>query len=155
DLPCCHDGARSNLSWRQVPRVLPQVPGTSHPRCEFQLLRRLSAPSGAVHLFLLRTDRPPRAPHDHRARSADGDDGLRVARTIFIRALRADRGGWAVLALRGHRLDFPVPAAVSSGSASMTARTLSLKSYLIVFGMLVVLTVVTTGVAYVDLGFFN
>jgi cytochrome c oxidase subunit IV len=37
----------------------------------------------------------------------------------------------------------------------MTAGTLSLKSYLIVFGMLVVLTVVTTGVAYVDLGFFN
>jgi len=37
----------------------------------------------------------------------------------------------------------------------MTARTLSLKAYLSVFGMLVVLTIVTTGVAYVDLGFFN
>jgi cytochrome c oxidase subunit 4 len=37
----------------------------------------------------------------------------------------------------------------------MTAHTLSLKTYVGVFAALAALTVLTTAVAYVDLGFFN
>jgi cytochrome c oxidase subunit 4 len=37
----------------------------------------------------------------------------------------------------------------------MTAHTLSLKTYVGVFAALAALTVLTTGVAYVDLGFLN
>jgi len=37
----------------------------------------------------------------------------------------------------------------------MTAHTLSLRTYLGVFATLAALTVLTTAVAYVDLGFFN
>ena len=37
----------------------------------------------------------------------------------------------------------------------MTEQTLSPRSYIGVFGTLVILTAATTGVAYVDLGFFN
>jgi cytochrome c oxidase subunit IV len=37
----------------------------------------------------------------------------------------------------------------------MTAHSLSLKAYLAVFGMLALLTIATTAVAYIDLGFLN
>jgi cytochrome c oxidase subunit IV len=37
----------------------------------------------------------------------------------------------------------------------MTAHTLSLKAYFGVFGTLALLTIATTAVAYIDLGFFN
>ncbi|MGH7872966.1 MAG: cytochrome C oxidase subunit IV family protein, partial [Candidatus Binatia bacterium] len=58
------------------------------------------------------------------------------------------------LALRRHRLDFSVSVAVSGGKAfRMTSQHIvSVKLYATIFGVLLVLTLATAGVAFIDLG---
>ena len=75
---------------------------------------------------------------------------------ILRRVLRARGGGRAVLAFRGHRLDFPVSASLFDWRALlMSEHVVPIRTYVLVFLALIVLTALTTGVAFLDLGSFN
>ena len=64
-----------------------------------------------------------------------------------------------LLALRRHRLDLPLPAALPDRAAlsvHMSAEhVVPVRTYLIIFAALIVLTALTTAVAFVDLGALN
>ena len=85
-------------------------------------------------------------------------------KTFDSRVLHAGRSGRPLLALRRHRLDFPVPAAVPDRAAlsrgvrslrSMSGHVAPKSMYYAVFAALMVGTALTVGVAFVDLGAMN
>src|SRR5277367_4978207 len=109
--------------------------------------------------LLLFHDRPARAAHDHRLRHPRHAHGNGPAQPLQFRILRAARSQRPVLAFRGYRLDFPVPAPVSDrrqvrhrGGALMSAHVVPIKTYLGIFVALLVLTGLTTGAAFIDFG---
>src|SRR5207245_309203 len=126
-------------------------------------------PLGGDLLFpLLRDDGPPRTPHGHRHRPDDGASRARAPRSIQPRLLRAGRDLGPLLALRGHRVDLPVPAALSHRETPEMSRQSTLDSrqtetehvvpvrvYVGIFVALLVLTATTTAIAFVDLGPWN
>ncbi len=97
--------------------------------------------------------------HDHRLRHPRNAHADGAPQPVQSRILRAARSQRPVLALRRYRLDFPVSAAVSdrrqvcvTGGALMSGHVVPVKTYLGIFVALLVLTALTTGVAYVDFG---
>ena len=70
-----------------------------------------------VLLALLLHDRAARPPHDHRHRPAPWLIAAGAARRVLGAVQHAGRHGRAVLALRGHRLDLPLPASLPSREA--------------------------------------
>ena len=99
--------------------------------------------------------------------------GLGIMATIAVMAwrgkfdaelLHAGRGLGPLLALRRHRLDLPVPAALSHRGAlrrgplrqsCLVITLLRVRSYLLVFAALIIGTGLTYAAALVDFGFFN
>src|SRR5262249_57206955 len=67
---------------------------------------------GDLLLLLLRHDRPACLPHDRRRGPAYLAAAARSPRGIWTGLLHADGTGRAVLALRRHRVDLPVPVVV-------------------------------------------
>src|SRR5271156_4795937 len=109
--------------------------------------------------LLLFHDRPARAAHDHRLRHPRHAHGNGPAQPLQLRILRAARSQRPVLAFRGYRVDFPVPAAVSDrrqgrhrGGALMSAHDVPIKTYLGIFVALLVLTGLPPGPAFIDFG---
>ncbi len=76
------------------------------------------------------------------------------ARTLFLGLQHAGRDGRAVLAFRRYRMDFSVSVALSGGQAfTMNSdHVVSVKLYSAIFGALLVMTLATTGAAFIDLG---
>jgi caa(3)-type oxidase subunit IV len=94
--------------------------------------------------------------HDHRHRPDERDhlDGVEgQVRRALLHARGAER---PLLALRRHRLDFPVPAALPRREAPVMSDHVSPVSlYITIFASLMVLTAVTVGAAFINLGQFN
>ena len=81
----------------------------------------------------------------------------RAPRRIQRRIFRARRSHRPVLAFRRYHLDFPLSASVSDRRALLMAaqHIVPFRTYVLVFVALLVLVVLTTGVAFMDLGPFN
>src|SRR5262249_21197600 len=109
----------------------------------------------AVHLLLLRPDRAPRPAHAHRARRRRGDDGPDLARALLAPLLDAGRSGGGVLALPRPLVGVSFFLPLFCSPSPCASHALSLRAYVGVFAVLLGLTALTTGVAYVDLGVFN
>src|SRR5262249_29352359 len=151
----------------RVPREDRPLPGGRLPRgvppARPALRRRGPAPRGrgrprgsALLLALLRDDRSPRGAHDHRPAHpgpARGDGGARPLQRGLAHPGGADR---ALLALRGHRLDLPLPAPLPDRAPLMAGHhVVSWRLYVFIFVALAVLTAVTVFAAGVDFGPFN
>src|SRR3954468_16105921 len=78
-----------------------------------------------------------------------------AAREIYHWTSHACRSGGALLALRGHRVDFSFSADVSGRTSIMEANTNSTTVYWRTCAALMALLAVTWGIAYVNLGSFN
>ena len=83
-----------------------------------------------ILLVLLRGDGGTRSAHGGRAETADMARLQGTKEPLPTGLLRAGRDGRAVLALRGHRLEFSLSAAVLVGATLMAEHVSSLKSYL-------------------------
>src|SRR4029453_5723467 len=155
DLSRRDHGARGRVPRHQGRRVLPQVRGAPRAGRDVPVRARASAPRADFFLALLHHDRPPRDPHDHRDWRAARDVDLGMARPDYERLCRADRDQRPLLALRRHRVDLPVPAAVSDREARMSPHIVPTRVYYLIFAILMICTALTVGIAFVDLGPFN
>ena len=104
-----------------------KIASTTCPARTSRSAGRTRSIRAALLLVLLRDDRDARAPHGHRPRlitwlHRDGAPG-----PLRARVPRAGRHRRALLALRGHRLDLPLPAPLSDRSAAMKAKPVSRK----------------------------
>src|SRR5262249_4301823 len=103
-------------------------------------------------------DWPACPAHDHRHGRAGGPDAAGAARPLHPGELRRYRINGSVLALRGHRLDLPVSAALPGGAAALTRRGIMAQHvvprrvYYAVFAALILLTLLTIGAASLELG---
>src|SRR6185295_15739712 len=105
---------------------------------------------GALLLLLLRDDWIPRAAHDHRDRDPRDPDREGPPWSLLSREPLGRGDDRALLALRRHRLDLPLPAPLPDGAPLMSV--VHPRIYLRTFAALLVLTALTTGMAFVDLG---
>src|SRR5262249_48065229 len=106
-----------------------------------------------------------RAAHGDRHRHHGVAPARRARRPLRPRVPQSGRGGRALLALRRRRVDLPLPAPLPDRSALMDgqrvksesphAPSASGASYVVVFFVLMVLTALTTRVAFIDLGRMN
>src|SRR5262249_53286811 len=78
-----------------------------------------------------------------------------VPRDDHEHLLQSDRDQRAVLALRRHRLDLPVPAPLSDRPARVTTHILPTRIYYAIFAILILCTGITVAVAFIDLGPLN
>jgi caa(3)-type oxidase subunit IV len=80
-----------------------------------------------------------------------------LARLVHPAVPHAARGRRPVLALRRHRVDLSLPPALPGGGArvSHASHDVPLRPYALVLAALLLLTAVTTGIAFVDLGAAN
>ena len=75
---------------------------------------------------------------------------------LYAPLFRAGGSRGPVLALRGYRLDFSVSVALPDWrTLLMSQQIVPQKTYILVFASLIGLTLLTTGVAFIDLGPFN
>ena len=107
-------------------------------------------------LYFMMTGLHARA-HDHRAGRHGRHAVAVVARHDHRRVLQPDRDQRALLALRRHRVDLPVSAAVSDRRAhGLTHSSLRRRRvYYTIFGILMLCTYLTVQMAFIDLGAFN
>ena len=118
-----HDGARRRVPRHQGCRVRRQVRAPPRAGAGLPLRAGRARPRRAdLLLALLRDDRPARAPHDHRARDHDVDASLGVDGPDHARVREPDRDQRPLLALRGHRVDLPVSAALPAREARLIMR---------------------------------
>src|SRR5262249_27604520 len=164
-----HDPARLCVPGRQVLRVRredPALPGRRLARGLPAARRALRRPRAPRHgcgcrrdadllLALLRDDGPARAAHDRRRADPAHDRVPVLEGTLRPRVPHTGRARGALLALRRHHLDLPVPAALPDRAPLMSQHVVSWKVYLGVFLALVTLTVATVVVAGFDFGEFN
>src|SRR5436305_12352128 len=92
--------------------------------------------------------------HGRHLRPADAGCSS-VAWEIYCWASHACRSGRALLAFRGHRLDFSFSADVSGGTPIMETSTHSPKVYWTICAALMMLLALTWSIGYVDVGWFN
>src|SRR5262249_28036592 len=99
-----------------------------------------NAPRADLLLALLRDDWPPRAAHDHRHPDPRLAGLARRPRPLRQRVPYSGGADRAVLALRGHHLDLPVPAALPDRTPLMSSHVVPVRVYIGVFAALLVLT---------------
>src|SRR5262249_16291611 len=154
-----HGGAGRRLPRHQELRVLAQVPRASRPRHALRLGRPGEGHGRGVLLALLRAHRAARPTHGDRARHhhVAALDGAHPAR----RSRLSPAGGvlGPLLALRRHRMDLPLPAALPERTALSAAMLMEhvvpIRIFLVIFAALILGTAIPTAVAYVDLGPLN
>jgi cytochrome c oxidase subunit 4 len=78
-----------------------------------------------------------------------------LARPVFSDVFYPDRNHWAVLAFCRYRVDFLVSTVVSDWTALMASPRVPVKVFYQIFGLLLALTGLTVGVAYLNLGPLN
>jgi cytochrome c oxidase subunit 4 len=113
-----------------------------------------------ILLSLFFHDRPTRFARDYRDRPPRGHRIPGLARHIYAGILYSGRDRWLVLAFRRLSLDFPFPVVLLDRAPpalgnKMSEHIVTKKQYSLVFGMLLVLTLTTTWVSYIDLGKLN
>src|SRR5439155_14018538 len=97
-----------------------------------------------------------RAAHGDRPRDHERDVLADVERDRNAGVLQPNRDQWAVLALRRHRMDFPVSTPVSHWKASpLSEHIVPTRTYYLIFGILALCTYLTWQVAVFDLGALN
>src|SRR5260370_24017496 len=109
-----------------------------------------------LFLFLLCHDGDARPAHDHRHGALALADSSRAQGKLHAPLFCSRRSRGLVLAFRGYCLDFPFSVALSDRrTLLMSQQIVPLKTYVLVFVSLIGLTLLTTGVAFIDLGAFN
>ena len=135
--PCFGDGPHAGCL----------VPGERFDAGALGLEGEAGGPRADLLLALLRDDRAPRAAHDHRDPDHPADRRSRLEGTLHARVAHAGGDRGALLALRGHHLDLPVPPPLPDrGPLTMSEsehHVISWKVYMAIFLALCVLTVLT------------
>src|SRR4029077_7822315 len=150
------DGAGGGVPGHQERGVLPQVRRAPCPRPGISFRAGILRPRAVVFLAVLHHDRSARAAHDHRHRHHAGDVLVDVARNHHRGLLQPHRNQRVVLALRRHRLDFPVSVALPHRTAwTVTDHILPKRVYYTIFGILMLGTYLTVQIAFFDLGRLN
>src|SRR5205807_1568026 len=176
-LPADHHGVRPHLPRHQDRRVQGEVrsPPGARSALPLRLPARRALPPGAgrgLLLALFLHDRAARPAHGRRGRPAQLPAAALLAGTLHLRVAQPARMHRPVLALRGHRLDLPVPAAVPDRGALVhqqrgdemsstmaepapAGHTPTRKPYFLTCAFLLVMTLITYVVAKFDLGPLN
>src|SRR5262249_7351423 len=142
DAPARHGVHRDQ--GRRVPR---QVGARSRAGAVLPLGARRRPAGADLLLAVLRDDGLPRAPHADRLRPPPLAPERRPSRPVRSRVLRARRGRRALLALRRHRLDLPLPAPLPDRSSLVGHQGPTRTIYVTIFVALLCLTGATVGAA--------
>src|SRR6266404_4926506 len=130
-----------------------KIRGASHPRTSRLPSGRNHAtgPRAVVLLALLRHDGASRHAHGHRRGNSSDPDFAGPERKVLGGILHARRCCRSLLALRRRHLDLSLPATLSDRPSlreiAMTGHIDSVKTYVGVLVVLLILTGLTTGVA--------
>src|SRR5262249_35853673 len=152
------------LSRRQGLRVPSQVGRGPVPRKVVLRSARCAAAEDLL-LAVLRDDGASRHAHDHRHGNHDLHRYAGAARRVHVALVHSGGDDGPVLALRRPGVDLPVPAAVPdrtslTGETKMSSShaydpSATVRSYLLVFGALMLCTALTVAAAFVNMGALN
>src|SRR5262249_11446893 len=149
------DRARRDLPRHQSDRIPREIRQSPCAGTELPLRRPVRARSADLLQPVFCDDRDARASHGHRHRHAGDSHRARMAGAVPVAVLHAGRARRSLLALRRHRVDLSLSAALLDPGGLMSEQVVPFKIYAVIFATLLLLTLVTVDVATYNFGMMN